>query len=398
MEATNIYKLLAQRLHNVADVVIGYYWPAISNALLNATKDKALKVQTGGNEAMKEWLKLKKTYEEIQEQKMTPEKPRTGGSILNKHRDARKLAKQQSEVSEDQIPATWGSAARAANFLRKKEGLSAKEPIKELKTQQQQLDNDYVLREISEDIQEDSLNERMISIREEDSKIDIEENSESVYNAELAKCSRIHPPQVFYKDTIKPLNNVEDLGSDEVTFKKVPLQNNKPHITQQLDTVNIQTPHNYKEEALKDTIKVKRKVESNESCEMSQNVSDRWMDAKEKLKAGRAEDGYKTILDTEDDLYLLSIMENTGPVTLPIEIGESVIRRANQIVRSNTIPRLILNWIQEAITKGNFHKFNKKLQNELLDTLHQLSQLKSELSKEAKDMYEHISNHYDANV
>eukprot|EP00826_Nyctotherus_ovalis_P026999 TRINITY_DN2104_c0_g2_i1.p1 TRINITY_DN2104_c0_g2~~TRINITY_DN2104_c0_g2_i1.p1 ORF type:complete len:352 (+),score=53.94 TRINITY_DN2104_c0_g2_i1:93-1148(+) len=342
-------------------------------------KDKALKVQTAAGEAMKEWQKLKKQYEESEKQKMT-EKSKTN-NLLNKYRDARKLARQAdtSPIPEDQIPATWGSAARAAKFLRKKDGLGGDKPVRKTaykaQPKSEELDNDFVLREIAaeEKCEEPRVEEKC---RKEASDIDIEESSGSVYDTELAKCSYIHPPQVFHKE-IKPLT---DIISNEVTLKS-------PVVFPQVDEQNTymegrQIYDNSKEEA---TIKAEPKPPK-----LPHRVSEQWADANEKLKAGNIEEGYKAILSTEDDLYLLSAMQSTGPISLPTDTGESVIKRANQIVRANTVPKLVFKLIQEALNNGNFHRYNRKLQNELLDTLHGLSETKSEIAEEAKKMYEQI--------
>ena len=69
VEAAKVHKLLAQRLHTAADVVIGCYWPSVTKALEAAMRDRVLKVQNAANEAMQEWTKLRESYLEMEKKK-----------------------------------------------------------------------------------------------------------------------------------------------------------------------------------------------------------------------------------------------------------------------------------------------------------------------------------------
>ena len=115
-EAAKLHCLLAQNLHKAADVVVSYYWPDVSRCLQIAMKDRVIKVSVAASEAMNEWLKLKETYENLEDRKITIDKiSNNKKQQIHKPRPIKK--------TEEIIPATWGSAARDAQFLRKKDGI-----------------------------------------------------------------------------------------------------------------------------------------------------------------------------------------------------------------------------------------------------------------------------------
>jgi len=87
-------------------------------------------------------------------------------------------------------------------------------------------------------------------------------------------------------------------------------------------------------------------------------------------------------------------MLQTGPIckTLTSETNESVIQKINNIVRSNLLAKTLISWIEDAVSTGNFYKFSRDTQNELLDTLYELSQTRSEFSENAGKLYVDVIN------
>ena len=376
-EAAKLHCLLAQNLHKAADVVVSYYWPDVSRCLQIAMKDRVIKVSVAASEAMNEWLKLKETYENFEDRKITIDKiSNNKKQQIHKPRPIKK--------TEEIIPATWGSAARAAKFLRKKDGIGGGNVGQKIVNKSQikaheELNNFQVFQRITEEpmlpnnkeiIPHDSIVSKNIEeqkssnrqrytkythhqpLRAFDEKIEAlsidQEDDDKIINSEEPKRSYIYPPQ--------SLINTEQTMRISNIPKAVDITKNIP--TEQLP-----------------------------------NATAYWIEATKKVQLGNIEEGYKSVLASEDDLYLLRIMMSTGPVSLSDNTTETVLTKANEIVRSNCIPKLMLNWIKEAMNNGSFYTFKKQLQNELLDTIYELSKSNSNLGSEAKELYEKIIIH-----
>lgn len=155
IQAANVLKLLAQRLHEVADIVIPYYEVDVLKSLNYAARDRVPKVQQAAQEAKKEWDKLRDTYKnmtanaKIEEKKAVPPKEaiktRLGianseskGQVVKKKfsvlKDILRLQKgiQQKSQSQDQINENkkraetvehWQSALHNVKFLKKRMGM-----------------------------------------------------------------------------------------------------------------------------------------------------------------------------------------------------------------------------------------------------------------------------------
>jgi len=513
VEAAKVHKLLAQRLHTAADVVIGYYWPAANKALDSAMKDRVLKVQNAANEAKKAWEDLRKSYLEMESKKMTEERPKTAvtkTNLANKYREARKAAKEhkltvdnadilsENQKKMEQISAIWGSAARAAKYLRKRDGcgggnvsqgivrksrskdndpavLNNEKIIREMldedeieKNNAKNLENkpkseerktgitaqefvlsrkkEYESRRKQEECKAKNNNDSLEEIPREDLQNlesplknekkqlnnfleppkespgidrqsddpDIDKVSESsiaqnirspqiTSNQEIQqktkddsdanlmeglKKAHIHPPQPI-QSNIKKEIPAKPQNPTNIQPNLTNIQQNKPFVVptkesrQQIER-NLQ---NYDSEPLRDTVDLSKMPGKQE--EQIPVTTAQWIEASKKLAAGRVEESYRTVLNSEDDLYLLRIMMQTGPITKTLTTGttEVVLRRINQIVRANCIPSILLNWIKESVEKGDFMGFEKKLQNELLDTLYELRESKTELGETASEIY-----------
>eukprot|EP01022_Parablepharisma_sp_SALTPOND_P008076 TRINITY_DN135165_c0_g1_i1.p3 TRINITY_DN135165_c0_g1~~TRINITY_DN135165_c0_g1_i1.p3 ORF type:complete len:446 (-),score=77.03 TRINITY_DN135165_c0_g1_i1:5791-7128(-) len=424
IEAAKIHKLLAQRLHTAADVVVGYYWPAVAQALETAMRDRVLKVQNAANEARNEWEKLKEAYMDMEKKKTVEERPKTAVSIVNKYKEARRLAKQQkmvespSKVSNkiEEISAIWGSAARAAKFLKKRDGSGGgnlvQGIIRKSRTKMEEpMDNEKVIRELSQEPQEEYksvpkakgmtaqeyvlLKKREFEQRrlQEEQKAKPEEDSLE----EIKPESILEPPQKPQQESpgIDRQSDAPDIDLEESKGLS------QPHEVEPgmegLKRAHIHPPQRTiiprkETEILRDTVDFsKMKVEPPVSDPMPSTTA-QWLEAAKKLGTGMVEESYKTVLSTEDDLYLLRIMLQTGPVCKKLSSGtsEAVLRRTNQIVRANAIPTLLLKWIEQAVDNGDFYHFNKSVQNELLDTLYELGESKTELGENAGEVYRKV--------
>ena len=99
------------------------------------------------------------------------------------------------------------------------------------------------------------------------------------------------------------------------------------------------------------------------------------MEANELVRRKEFAAAYKLMLEQGDDLYLLRMVVQTGPVTKYLEkaTARQVLSKLNKFVRSARFEVLEIDWIDESQESGLFMTMNEDEQNEYLDTLYQLS-------------------------
>ena len=73
-----------------------------------------------------------------------------------------------------------------------------------------------------------------------------------------------------------------------------------------------------------------------------------------------------------DDLYLLRLLAQTGPVVKQLEdrTALTVMNRINKIVRSGAFEAIEVEWIEDTTRRGIFQQLTKHEQNEYMDTLY----------------------------
>ena len=78
------------------------------------------------------------------------------------------------------------------------------------------------------------------------------------------------------------------------------------------------------------------------------------------------------MLEQGDDLYLLRMVVQTGPVTKYLEkaTARQVLSKLNKFVRSARFELLEVDWIDDAQASGLFETMSDQEQNEYLDTLY----------------------------
>jgi len=104
---------------------------------------------------------------------------------------------------------------------------------------------------------------------------------------------------------------------------------------------------------------------------------------------------YSKVLESEDDLYLLRLLCITGPVlnSLKLDICKKLIMRTNLIYRSHQIEFILVDLINNSHKHYIFNLLTKNEQNEILETLFQISGIKSSvvIAKIAADLYYNIT-------
>ena len=87
-------------------------------------------------------------------------------------------------------------------------------------------------------------------------------------------------------------------------------------------------------------------------------------------------------------------MVRTGPVieSLRDETSMHIVERVNTIMRSNQLQNTITDWIRESLELGIFGDQSSLLQNELLDTLYELSATQGPIAHNSAQLYHQITN------
>jgi hypothetical protein len=100
-----------------------------------------------------------------------------------------------------------------------------------------------------------------------------------------------------------------------------------------------------------------------------------WTRVMELVKRKQFEEAYRLCMKEADDLYLLRLVAQTGPVVKQLEdrTAVAVINRINKIVRSGAFESIEVEWIEEANRRGIFQGLSKHEQNEYMDTLYWFS-------------------------
>jgi hypothetical protein len=113
----------------------------------------------------------------------------------------------------------------------------------------------------------------------------------------------------------------------------------------------------------------------------------------EYVKKRDYESAYRLMLKEGDDMYLLRLVVQTGPVTKYLESGvaKSVMSRLNKIVRGGIFEMMEIEWVDDAKRTGQFSQMSMNEQNEYLDTLYQLAKSdhhSQQVSLRANEVYQ----------
>lgn len=118
-----------------------------------------------------------------------------------------------------------------------------------------------------------------------------------------------------------------------------------------------------------------------------------WKEILELIERKEFNSAYSIVLKSEDDLFLLRLLCITGPVLncLKLDICKKLIMRTNLIYRSHQIEFLLLDLIDNSHQHYIFNLLTKNEQNEILETLFQITGIKSVLGNIAADLYHNIT-------
>lgn len=326
----------------MADVVVGFYQDSVVKALECAAKDRVIKVQQAAHSALREWRRLRDAHEEVEGKKMVEEVKGGSDEELVKRRVSEKVAKKgRSSVAEER----GEQARRKSPFLRKRMGTGG----------------GYV--EVGCSPQP-------------------KKTAPSLSHAELVKQfnAKKESPELATKEVVTDLEVQEEIQEEE-TFLKQTIRHEDPS-------------------AMKQTIKAE--VSMTQAENSGSSATQEWLQALGSIKEGNSEAAFSSMLrcgisqgvSLEDDLYLLRLMLQTGPVcsSLRLSTNEGILQRINGVIRSRVLERTFVLWLQDAVSSKEFYKFSRDTQNELLDTLYEFSQAQSEFASAAESLYINIIN------
>jgi hypothetical protein len=136
------------------------------------------------------------------------------------------------------------------------------------------------------------------------------------------------------------------------------------------------------------------KKEINNKDNPNSQITKLWKEALSQVEKKNMNEAYSMILDSEDDLYLLRLICITGPIlnNLSLENSRKVLMRINMIVRSHQIQYLLVSLIRNSLKYNVFETLNVNDQNDLLDSLYEISGLNNDLGREAAEIYTKITN------
>lgn len=131
---------------------------------------------------------------------------------------------------------------------------------------------------------------------------------------------------------------------------------------------------------------------SKKSAEETPKIVNDWVKIINFAEKGNFNSAYEEVLNTGDDIYLIRLMYLTGPSfdKMNQKLCKQLVFRASMIARSHQVQNLTLNFIKAAFEKGLFLDFNKVEQNDLLETLFEISSLNSRVGKSAAKLYSKI--------
>eukprot|EP00340_Litonotus_pictus_P002453 CAMPEP_0170519710 /NCGR_PEP_ID=MMETSP0209-20121228/5023_1 /TAXON_ID=665100 ORGANISM="Litonotus pictus, Strain P1" /NCGR_SAMPLE_ID=MMETSP0209 /ASSEMBLY_ACC=CAM_ASM_000301 /LENGTH=1049 /DNA_ID=CAMNT_0010805661 /DNA_START=45 /DNA_END=3194 /DNA_ORIENTATION=+ len=132
----------------------------------------------------------------------------------------------------------------------------------------------------------------------------------------------------------------------------------------------------------------KRKGDSNSDPD----IVKQWKKIISLAEKGDYNGAYSEALLNGDDIYLLRLLCLTGPNLgrLKEDMAKKLVFRVNMIARSHQIENIILSLIRASYEQKQFNLLTKNEQNDLLETLFEISGLNSKVGKTAGKLYSKI--------
>ena len=135
---------------------------------------------------------------------------------------------------------------------------------------------------------------------------------------------------------------------------------------------------------------IKKEINNNN---LDSQITKNFKEALTQIENNNPNEAYSIILNSEDDIYLIRLIFITGPIlnNLSIDIARKVLMRINMIARSHQIQNLLVSLVRNSIKYNVFYSLSENEQNDILDSLYEISGLNDDLGKEAAEIYANIT-------
>ena len=196
-------------------------------------------------------------------------------------------------------------------------------------------------------------------------------------------------PNIVENNNLKSIDTIEsnEYHINNERFKTIKQQNS---FVQATEKTELNRDMIY-QEVLNDIRKElsKKQIPQKEEPNTDSQITKTWKNALYQIENGNPNEGYNTILNSGDDIYLLRLICITGPIfdQLSPEIAKRILMRINMISRSHQIQSLLINLIKASLDNNVFNMLNQNEQNDLLDSLFEFSGLNTKIGAEAAELY-----------
>ena len=196
-------------------------------------------------------------------------------------------------------------------------------------------------------------------------------------------------PNIVKNNNLKSIDTIEsnEYHINNERFKTIKQQNS---FVQATEKTELNRDMIY-QEVLNDIRKElsKKQIPQKEEPNTDSQITKTWKNALYQIENGNPNEGYNTILNSGDDIYLLRLVCITGPIfdQLSPEIAKRILMRINMISRSHQIQSLLINLIKASLDNNVFNMLNQNEQNDLLDSLFEFSGLNTKIGAEAAELY-----------
>lgn len=199
-------------------------------------------------------------------------------------------------------------------------------------------------------------------------------NTQTVANAEVQASA---PPSKSLPTRIPPSQSPSYHSQPSKYPSQVPILR-EPEPVQSKD-FETQTPADHSEDLQEEII---------------DQLTSVWLETLELLKNGNIKAAYRKILETGDDIYLLRLIHKTGVCLKDLDVttGLTVLRRLGQIMHSNFLESLGLQWIEETVQKGVFYQLPNDVQKGLIQALYSISALPTDEGVAAAQLYTYLNS------
>ena len=194
-------------------------------------------------------------------------------------------------------------------------------------------------------------------------------------------------PNIVENNNLKSMDTVE---SNEYHINNERFKTIKQEIIQPTEKTELNRDMIY-QEVLNDVRRElsKKQIPQKEEPDTDSEITKTWKNALYQIENGNPNEGYNTILNSGDDIYLLRLVCITGPIfdQLSPEIAKRILMRINMISRSHQIQSLLIKLIKASLDNNLFNMLNQNEQNDLLDSLFEFSGLNTKIGAEAAELY-----------